>query len=93
MSNVVLLYHPNTEDEVFVRDITYNYKHQTGRELPLISLDSVEGAEIAKLYGIERYPAIVARTDYGDMIHLWQADELPMVQEIAFYDHSEQKAF
>jgi hypothetical protein len=93
MSNVALLYHPNSEDEAFVRDLNYNYKRQTGREIPLVSLETVQGAEMAKLYGVERYPAIIAKTDYGDMIRLWQADEMPLVQEIAFYDHQEQKAF
>ena len=86
MSNITVLYHPNTDHEPLIRDLTFNYKRQTNKDLNTLSLETVEGAEMAKLYDITRYPAIVARRQDGELLKTWEGEPLPLINEISYYD-------
>jgi len=86
MSSVTILYHPKSEQDRPVRELVFNYKRQTGKDLETISLETVEGADMAKLYGIVDYPALVARDNQGKLLKLWQGKALPLINEISFYD-------
>ena len=81
---VRILYRPDTEHEHVVREFTNNLRMQTGRSVELISLDSVEGAELAKLYDIVRYPAYIATADDGHLLKSWQGNT-PLINEVSFY--------
>lgn len=82
----VILYHPNQEfgglAEDFKRDFESRMK---GREIELVSLETVEGAEMAKLYDAVRYPAILVITNNGQLQKLWQDRPLPLIDEVAAY--------
>lgn len=86
---VVFLYRPHSEHEGKVLDYVREYKmrHPT-IEPELLSLDSVEGDELAKLYGIYRYPAILAISRDGSLQHMWQDEYLPLMNEIDAYAHA-----
>jgi hypothetical protein len=45
---IVVLYRPNSEQEGKVLDFTRDYKQLRNRELNLVSLDTVEGDNMAK---------------------------------------------
>lgn len=83
---VLVLYHFNSDQERSVIEFEREYESRTGRKLVTFDLESVEGAELAKLYDVTRFPAVVATTDGGEMLQLWQGDTLPLINEVMYYD-------
>ncbi len=85
----VILYRPNSEHaskvETFVHDFNYQ---QPGHEVELVSLDSVEGAEMAKLHDIMEYPAVLALGPEGQPLRTWQGAQMPLISELAYYAQS-----
>lgn len=86
--NVVVLYHPNSEHERRVTDFERDLTRQTAKVVELLSLETVEGAEMAKLYDVVQYPAVLARADNGTLLKLWQGD-LPLINEVSYYAEEE----
>lgn len=83
--SVLILYRPNSEHERRVLDYARDVKRTTGHDLELVSLDSREGADQAKLYDATRYPAVLALRDDGEMLQLWQDELLPTINEVSAY--------
>ena len=83
---VVILYRPKSEHgtsiESFVRD--FRMRHDVNR-LEMLDVDSREGIAMASLYDIMSYPAIMALRDDGSVLHSWQGDSLPLLDELAYY--------
>jgi len=86
---VIILYHPNQEfaglAEDFKRD--FESRHQD-RKVELVSLETVEGAEMAKLYDVVRYPAIMVVANDGRLQKFWQDRPWPLMDEVAAYASS-----
>jgi hypothetical protein len=82
---IVILYHPKSEHEGKVLDFAADYKRQKGKELELTSLETVEGDEMAKLYDITRYPAVLAIKEDGQLQRMWQGEEMPLMDELSYY--------
>jgi len=82
---VVVLYRPKSEHEGKVLDFVRDYKQFKNKELELISLDAVQGDNMAKLYDITSYPAILAIRSDGQLQKVWQGDELPLMNELDYY--------
>lgn len=89
---VVVLYHPNSQHERMVLDYARDFRmFKSGlSEVQLVSLETVEGANMAKLYDVTQYPAVLAVSNDGVMQKLWQ-DSLPLMNEIDSYMLSETK--
>lgn len=62
-----------------------DFERQRGKTIELMSLDSVEGAEKANLYGIMQYPALLALRDDGQLMRDWQGERFPLMDEVAAY--------
>jgi hypothetical protein len=45
----------------------------------------VEGSDMAKLYDVVRYPAILAVADDGSLQRLWQDRPWPLMDEVSPY--------
>ena len=82
---VFVLYHPNSEHDSLVKGFSRELARVTGHELELVSLDTPEGANKAKLYDAVRYPTIIATRDSGELIQLWQDEMLPTISEVSAY--------
>lgn len=82
---VAILYHPNSEFARSVEEYSVNFERQRGKKIELISVDTQEGSEMARLYDITRYPAVLAIRNGGEMLALWQDDQLPLMNEVAAY--------
>ena len=84
---VVILYHPNREYAGLAEDYARDYHrlHQDRPKIELTSLESVQGSELAKLYDIVRYPAILAVANDGSLQKLWQDIPWPLMEEVAAY--------
>ena len=90
----MVLYHIKSEHGGIVQDYAHDYSRFKGKELELLSLETKEGAEMARLYDVTTYPAVVAIADDGIMQQIWQGLPLPLMDEVSAYfnqsgtDHS-----
>lgn len=83
---VAILYHPKSEHGGVVEDYSHDFeRHSPGKKLELVSLETVEGAELAKLYDAVRYPAVLAIADDGHLLHIWQEESLPLMRDLDYY--------
>lgn len=80
-----MLYRPNSEHARSVEEYVRDFQHQRGKVIELMSLDTVEGAEKANLYGLMQYPAIIAVREDGQLLRDWQGSNLPLMDEVAGY--------
>ena len=85
---VCVLYHPNSEFARTVEEFAHDIERQQGVKLELVSVDTREGANMATMYDIVRYPTILALRDEGDLLQMWSGEELPLMNEVAAYAHS-----
>ena len=83
---VVILYHPFSEFARPIEEFARDFEHQMpGRKVELLSLETTEGATLAKTYDIVRYPAIIALRDDGQILKFWEGETLPLMNEVASY--------
>jgi thiol-disulfide isomerase/thioredoxin len=85
----IILYHPKDEFAGLAQDYKRDYetKHP-GQKIELVSLDEVEGSEMAKLYDIVRYPAILVVAKDGSLQKMWQDRPFPLLDEVASYSRA-----
>jgi hypothetical protein len=82
----VILYHPNSEYAGLAEDFKRDYqKRFQAKKIELVSLETVEGSEMAKLYDVVRYPAILVIGPDGALQKLWQDQPWPLFDEVASY--------
>lgn len=82
---ISILYHPVSEDARPVEEYARDFKQRHGVDIELLSLETREGAYIAKLYDIVRYPAVLATDDNAVLVKNWQEEHLPLMNEVASY--------
>ncbi len=82
---VVALYHPNSEWARRVEEYARDFEHQRNKKIELISIETREGVTLASLYDITRFPALVALRETGEMLAMWQGEQLPLMNEVAAY--------
>lgn len=83
----VILYKPNSETESSVQEYVREFGRETGRTIALIDSDTVQGIEIAKLYDVVQFPAIVVFRDDGSFIESWlDREKWPTISELSFYN-------
>ena len=82
----LILYHPKQEFAGLAEDFKHDFeaRHQD-RKIELISLETTDGAEMAELYDIVRYPAILVTADNGQLQKAWQDKPFPLIDEVAAY--------
>lgn len=69
--------------EEYIHD--FNHDHP-GAKLETFNIDSREGAQIAELYGVMEYPAIVAISNDGSIHQQWQGvEKLPLMNDLAYF--------
>lgn len=79
------LYHPVSEHRRQVEDYARDFARRHGQAPELISLDTKAGAEMAKLYDIVQYPALLVIDDNAGLSKYWQGDMMPLMDEVAGY--------
>ena len=86
LMRVVILFHQNSEQAGLVEDYIREFQaRHPEHTIDPISLETQEGADMARLYGVVRYPATLALDSDGRLLQLWQDEHLPMMNEIDFY--------
>lgn len=83
----VILYQPDTELESSVHEYVQEFGRETGKAIALVDSNSPQGVEIAKLYDILQFPAIVVFKDDGSFIESWvERDKWPTISELSYYN-------
>ncbi|MCA9329477.1 hypothetical protein KDA11_02440 [Candidatus Saccharibacteria bacterium] len=82
---VIILYHPRSEHARIVEDFARDFTKQHDRKIELISLESRDGAATASLYDITIYPSIIALSDDGQILKIWQGSSMPLMSEVSYY--------
>lgn len=80
-----ILYHPESESARPTEEYQRDFQRHHGQDIELVSLDTREGAELAALFGVVRYPALLVRKDNGDYVKHWEGEHLPLMDEVAGY--------
>lgn len=84
---LLVFYRPNSEHarvvETFIHDFQAQY--QTRAKIETMDLDTRDGAAMASLYDVLRYPALLATADDGVLIRSWEGEELPLMRDVASY--------
>lgn len=82
----VILYHPDAEFAGLVQDFKREFEQRhADRQVDLVSLDTTEGSEMARLYDVVRYPAILVIASDGQLQKLWQDRPFPLMDQVAAY--------
>ena len=87
---LVILYRPDSEHERDIQEYIRQFQkhYDAARKVEMVSLNTRDGAASASLYDIVSYPAILALTDDGRMLNIWQGMPLPLMDDIAGYAQS-----
>jgi hypothetical protein len=56
-----------------------------GKTIEQLDIETREGAEQARLYGITTYPGFIVKDNSGVMVSMWQGEKLPLIDEVAGY--------
>ncbi len=82
---IIALYRPNAEFARTVEEYAHDFERQRGKAIELTSLDTAEGSDMARLYDITQYPALIALRDDGQLLRTWQGPQFPLMDEVAGY--------
>lgn len=82
---VVVLYRPNSEHGRDVETFIHDFQDRHQGKLEALNVDSREGNATATLYDVMQYPAILALREDGTLLRSWEGNELPMMDEVAYY--------
>lgn len=80
-----ILYHPNAEFSRMVEQYVKDFARFHQQEIELVSLETREGADMARLYDIVRYPALLVVDGRNALARQWQGDKLPLMDEVVSY--------
>lgn len=84
---VVILYKPNSETDSSVQEYVREFSRETGRTIELIDSESVRGVQLAELYEVMRFPAIIALRNDGSYVESWlDREKWPTISELSFYN-------
>lgn len=82
---MVMLYHLESDHNRAVQEFVHDIKQIKNTDVELLSLETRDGADMARLYDIVHYPALLAVSDNGDLIKNWEGLPLPLMDEAASY--------
>ncbi|HVS59008.1 MAG TPA: hypothetical protein VHD60_04745 [Candidatus Saccharimonadales bacterium] len=85
---VVVLYRPNSEHGRAVETFIHDFQDRHQGKLEVLNVDSREGSAMATLYDVVQYPTILALREDGSLLRSWEGNELPMMDEVAYYASS-----
>lgn len=81
-----MLYRPGNEQAAVAEDYVGDYQHRhPDRQIELLDADSRAGSQMAQLYGLVRYPALLVLRQDGAVLQVWQYEHLPLMDELDFY--------
>lgn len=87
---VVVIYQPNSEHATLTESYIHDLQTQhDGLSVETIDADSPQGINLVEAYDIVAFPAILDTTDDGQVIQFWQGEQLPLMNDVAYYARGE----
>jgi hypothetical protein len=80
-----MLYSPNSHSERLCLDYARDFMAIHGRQIDLLSINTIEGDAQATLYDITSYPAVLALDSQGKLLNIWKGEMLPVMNELLAY--------
>lgn len=81
----VMLYKPDSEAARKVEDFARDFERTQHKPIQALSLETREGADMARLYDMVQNPSILVIRDDGQLLKFWQGDQFPLMNELASY--------
>lgn len=82
----VILYKPNSEHDTEVQGYAREFEVRTGKKIPLLDSESIEGIDLAKLHDILASPAILVTEEDGAFVQSWtELEKWPTISELSYY--------
>lgn len=85
---LIVLYRPKSEHatpvESFIRDLQHQHDMGPG-SIDMVSVETREGAATAAVYDVWEYPTLIAVTNDGRVLNMWQGESLPLMDEVVSY--------
>jgi hypothetical protein len=87
--HIIVLYRPGSEFARRAEDYIADFQRfHPGAQFDVLSIDSIEGSEKARLYGVMQHPAILAVKDDGQVQQQWEGiDKFPVMNDLAYYSY------
>lgn len=82
---MIVLYHPRSEHSGLVEDFASEFERYKSKRLELISLETIEGSDLARIYDATAYPTVLAMSEDGSLQRMWQGLPLPLMDEISYF--------
>lgn len=83
---VVILYKPDSEGSRMVEEFASEFsKRYVDKKLELVSVDTRDGSATATLYDVMKCPTVLALADDGQVLHEWQGESMPLMNEVSYY--------
>ena len=84
---VVIIYRPNSENARQVEEYIADFnRFHPGENLETFDIDSIEGINLAQIYGVVEHPVLLAINNDGQMQQMWQGiSRLPLMNDLAYY--------
>ena len=79
------MYRPNSEHERGIIELNRELLRRINKELELVSIDTVEGDNLARVYDVTQYPAVIVTDSGGVMQRSWMEGSLPLINELSYY--------
>lgn len=85
---IVILYRPRSEHsrqvEEFIHDFTREHPDQ---KLEVLDVDTRDGSNLATLYEVMQYPALLVLENDGHVSRSW-IGQFPLMSEIVYYSNA-----
>ena len=83
---VIILRKLNAETDTQLQGYLRDFEQRTGKQIELMDADSKEGVELAQVYDILQFPAILVPEDTGELVQAWsEIDKWPTISELGYY--------
>lgn len=82
---VIVLYRARSEFATDVEDFVREFQNRHNINMRVLDMETREGIEVATVYDIMQYPAILVTRDDGTLQKNWEGPKLPLLDEVYAY--------
>ena len=83
---MIILHKLNAETDTQLQGYLRDFEQRTGKQIELMDVEGKEGVELAQIYDILQFPAILVREDMGELVQAWsEIDKWPTISELSYY--------
>lgn len=81
----VILYRSKSDHERSVNEYVRDFQRQTGKSVETLDVEGQDGQNLAQLYDIMQFPAVIVMAENGSLIKVWIDGQLPLMNELSYF--------